>query len=204
MRKRSEETRVAILVAAHQLFLSNGYVGTTVDSIAARAGVTKRTVYGYFPDKRALFKGVLESTIGEPWEFSTLLEGVSTAEGLFNSLYAIAVGINDVFSEPGYVKLFRVTIAEIPSQPDLGVVFERGITRRASRAVSVLLRTANARSIAVFRDPDVATCQFVGGFLTRVVLDGLLQQDSHVRALTSAELSDYVIDFLVRACQRRI
>jgi TetR/AcrR family transcriptional repressor of mexJK operon len=196
MRKRSEDTKKVILLSAQQLFLSRGYRGTTIDAIATAAGVTKRTVYGYFPDKRALFKGVIDTAIGEPWEFNTLLEGVYTIEGVFSSLYAIAVGINSVFSKPWYAKLFRVTIAEVPSQPDLRVVFERGATRRATRAVAVLLRTANARGITAFRDPEAASRRFVGGFFIRVLLEELLQPDSQFCAQTPAELSDYVVDFL--------
>ncbi|GAA2349899.1 TetR/AcrR family transcriptional regulator [Saccharopolyspora halophila] len=59
-RQRAEMKRTAILDAAEELFVSSGYETASVDAIAARAEVSKRTVYDHFGDKRALFQGVLE------------------------------------------------------------------------------------------------------------------------------------------------
>lgn len=59
-RQRAEMKRLAILDAAEELFVSSGYETASVDAIAARAEVSKRTVYDHFGDKRALFQGVLE------------------------------------------------------------------------------------------------------------------------------------------------
>ncbi|WP_433927469.1 TetR/AcrR family transcriptional regulator [Sorangium cellulosum] len=62
LREGSAQKRSAILVAARELFLSDGFDRTSVDAIAARAGVSKRTVYDYFGDKEALLLAVVEST----------------------------------------------------------------------------------------------------------------------------------------------
>ncbi len=48
-----------IVLAAIQLFLNQGYAATSMDRIAAHAGVTKQTVYRYFPSKEELFGAVL-------------------------------------------------------------------------------------------------------------------------------------------------
>ncbi|XVQ06557.1 TetR/AcrR family transcriptional regulator [Spirillospora sp. CA-255316] len=58
-RRRSESKRAAVLDAAEALFVSEGYELTSVDAIAARAGVSKRTLYDHFGDKQTLFQGVL-------------------------------------------------------------------------------------------------------------------------------------------------
>src|SRR5688500_5798062 len=57
--RRSEGKRTAVLDAAERLFVTDGYELTSVDAIAARAQVSKRTVYDYFGDKRTLFESVL-------------------------------------------------------------------------------------------------------------------------------------------------
>lgn len=199
MRKRSEATRKVIITSARQLFLSRGYVATTVDAVADQASVTKRTVYGYFPDKRALFKGVIEDAVGDPWEFHIPLEAISTIEGIHNALLAIGQGLNGIMTHPDYVQLLRVTIAELPMQPDLSVLFEQGATRRAYRAVSGLLFTANAHGILSLYDSDAAAKQFVGGFVLQVFLDGLLSAGSDLTKLTKPQLANYVDDFLGRA-----
>ena len=48
-----------ILEAAKSLFLSQGYRTTSMDEVAEKAGVTKQTVYRYFPSKEELFKAML-------------------------------------------------------------------------------------------------------------------------------------------------
>lgn len=52
--------RAAILGAARELFLQAGVERTSMDAVAARAGVSKRTVYDYYGDKRRLLLGVVE------------------------------------------------------------------------------------------------------------------------------------------------
>lgn len=59
-RGRSQKKRTAILGAARELFVQEGYELTSVDAIAARAGVSKRTVYDHFGDKERMHSAVLE------------------------------------------------------------------------------------------------------------------------------------------------
>jgi AcrR family transcriptional regulator len=53
-RPRSEKTRIAILEAAADLMLESGFAATTIESIAARAGVSKVTIYKWWPSRGAL------------------------------------------------------------------------------------------------------------------------------------------------------
>ena len=61
LREGSAEKRAAILSAAQELFLTVGFDRTSVDAVAASAGVSKRTVYDYFGDKRSLVLAVVDS-----------------------------------------------------------------------------------------------------------------------------------------------
>src|SRR6218665_183527 len=54
-RPKDPEKRAAILTAAKQLFPDLGFDGTSMDAIAAAAGVSKLTVYSHFNDKESLF-----------------------------------------------------------------------------------------------------------------------------------------------------
>jgi AcrR family transcriptional regulator len=60
MRVKSEETRRRIADAAYESFWRQGFRRTSIDGIAARAGVTKRTVYAYFRSKDDLLAAVLQ------------------------------------------------------------------------------------------------------------------------------------------------
>jgi TetR/AcrR family transcriptional repressor of mexJK operon len=61
VREGSAHKRAAILAAARELFVRDGVERTSMDAIAARAGVSKRTVYDYYGDKRRLLLGVVEA-----------------------------------------------------------------------------------------------------------------------------------------------
>ncbi|MBV8085816.1 MAG: helix-turn-helix transcriptional regulator, partial [Chloroflexi bacterium] len=56
---RTERKRRAIVEAATTLFLRHGYAGTSMDQVAALAGVSKQTVYKQFADKERLFQAVV-------------------------------------------------------------------------------------------------------------------------------------------------
>lgn len=56
-------TRARLLEAARDVFVTTGYRGATLDSIAARAGFTKGAVYWHFPNKQALFLALVADSI---------------------------------------------------------------------------------------------------------------------------------------------
>lgn len=60
VREGQAHKRSAILTAARELFAQDGVERTSMDAVAARAGVSKRTVYDYYGDKRRLLLGVVE------------------------------------------------------------------------------------------------------------------------------------------------
>lgn len=62
-RLRSARSRSSIAHAAHAAFVDQGYVGTTIEAIADRAGVSAQTVYAAFGNKRSLLAAVLDATI---------------------------------------------------------------------------------------------------------------------------------------------
>jgi AcrR family transcriptional regulator len=62
-RPKDMEKRAAILEAAKALFVRNAFAGTSMDAIAAEAGVSKLTVYSHFGDKDNLFREVIRAHI---------------------------------------------------------------------------------------------------------------------------------------------
>lgn len=61
---QARRTRIRILEAAHRLFTKNGYARTTIERIAAEAGVAIDTVYAIFGSKRAILSGLMERQVG--------------------------------------------------------------------------------------------------------------------------------------------
>src|ERR1700689_1797970 len=64
-RRRKEARPAEILEAALDVFAEKGLMAARMDDIAARAGVTKGTIYLYFENKAAVFRALLTESIGE-------------------------------------------------------------------------------------------------------------------------------------------
>src|SRR5947208_11121 len=59
-REQARATRRAILQAARDMFVQDGYVATTIDAIADHAGVSPETVYATFRNKRSLLSQLID------------------------------------------------------------------------------------------------------------------------------------------------
>ena len=66
--QQAADTRGAIVAAARQLFVANGWQGTTIAAVARAAGVSAESVYAVFGSKSALLLGVVQSAVrrGDP------------------------------------------------------------------------------------------------------------------------------------------
>ncbi|MFI5957560.1 TetR/AcrR family transcriptional regulator [Cryptosporangium sp. NPDC051539] len=110
-RRRSEGKRIAILDAAEALFITEGYDRTSVDAVAARAQVSKRTVYDHFGDKETVFLRVLErvndalvTTVG-----AAIKEEISPDRDLREALTAFGRRIVDrTFASSDYLAYRRL------------------------------------------------------------------------------------------------
>jgi AcrR family transcriptional regulator len=87
--------RERLVVAAVELFTEQGYDATTVTQIAERAGVTKSTLFRYFPDKREILAA------GQETLSQLLTEGITEAPAGVTPLEAVAAGLERVSSAMG-------------------------------------------------------------------------------------------------------
>ena len=61
--QQAEQTRRAVLEAAHGLFVTRGFAGTGMREVATAAGVALETVYSHFASKRGLLRGVMDAAV---------------------------------------------------------------------------------------------------------------------------------------------
>ncbi len=61
--RRKESRPAELLAAALDMFVEKGFAATLQDDVAARAGVSKGTLYLYYPSKEELFKAAVRETI---------------------------------------------------------------------------------------------------------------------------------------------
>ena len=147
----------AIAQAALRLFLRDGYERTSVDAIAAEAGVSKRTIYNRYPDKENLFRSVLQDMFtGSMAAFARmadthLTDVTDVGRDLTAFLMESAVTLT---LAPDRIALIRLILTEAPYFPAL-LRRERGHEGMHATLARVLGRLAEAGKLAV-TDPDEA------------------------------------------------
>jgi AcrR family transcriptional regulator len=159
--RRSARKRRAIVQAATTVFLRNGYLGTSMDEIAALAAVSKQTVYKHFADKQSLFA---EIVIGMVNEISDRVydEVVSLQDSgdIEADLRELARRQLASVMQPRLLQLRRVVISEAGRFPELGRTFyERGPGRTIAALAATFERLAG-RGVLHLADPLLAAEHF--------------------------------------------
>jgi TetR/AcrR family transcriptional repressor of mexJK operon len=196
-------SRAAVVEAARELFLGKGYASTTMEEIAAAAGLTKRTLYNNYPDKETLFTQIVTETLAFAEAFARGLHdeftAPVTAKNLRATLDDLARRLTLGIMRPEVIALRRLLIGEAREFPAFGATyFERapgqvldalasGFAQWGKRG---LLRVANAS------DARIAAAQFaylvVGEPLDRAMLVGTLPSKEHVLACARAGVETFL------------
>ena len=155
---RSILKRRTILDAATTVFLRNGYLGTSMDEIAALARVSKQTVYKHFADKESLFTAIVAAAVdaaGDP--VTAEATALADSDDLEADLRALARDQLGKVMQPQLMQLRRLVIGEAGRFPELGRAFyEHGAGRTIGALAAAferltergLLRTPNAQLAA--------------------------------------------------------
>lgn len=110
-----------VLAGARDIFMSDGFEGASVDDIARAAGVSKATLYSYFPDKRLLFMEVARVECARQAESS--LSGIDPKLPIADVLTQAAHHMVGFFTSEFGQRVFRLCVAESDRFPDLGRAF---------------------------------------------------------------------------------
>ena len=162
MTPRGEAKHRAILEAATELFLANGYRGTSMDEIAALAAVSKQTVYKHFADKEALFSEIVVATVAEASD-RVHAEVVELADSgdLEEDLGDLARRQLRMVMQPRLLQLRRLVIGEAGRFPELGRTFyERGPGRTVAALADTFARLAERGLLAIDGDARAAAEHF--------------------------------------------
>ena len=117
-----ERKRAHILSQARHLFSERGFHGTTIESIARRAGYSKAGLYQFFPSKEALFEAVIHET---KFQADLLQKPPGAAEDatLSQALQRIALSYVRMFDDPEQTAMFRIVMSESIRHPEIGEAY---------------------------------------------------------------------------------
>lgn len=147
-----------VLDGARQVFLAEGYEGANVDDIAKAAGVSKATLYSYFPDKRLLFMEVARGECHRQADVAMQL--IQPDLPARDVLLVGARQIAHFFNSPMSLSIFRMCVAEADRFPELGREFYRNGPMIARNMLSDYLKCATESGVLRVEDPELAAEQF--------------------------------------------
>lgn len=115
--ERSAEMRARLIAAARALFVAEGYAATSTPALVSKAGVTRGALYHHFPDKRAVFRAVVEA------ESAAVADAIDTAEGsnmsAMERLLAGAKAYVQAMQVAGRVRLILIDGPAVLGQEDM-------------------------------------------------------------------------------------
>ena len=158
---RSGRKRRAILQEAEALFLDRGFVGASVEEVAARAAVSKQTVYKQFESKAALFVAVVRDMTGQASDrVQVEMPDPKTKAEVVDALMGHGERLLNIALAPKLLRLRRLVISETDRFPELGRALYDGGPGRAIAGLAAALQRWTDRGLLMLDEPTIAATQF--------------------------------------------
>lgn len=187
-------SRAQALDAARRVFLADGYHATSLEHVAAEAGLAKRTLYNLYVDKDALFRETILSAIGTADEFArSLADAVRRVEDVSRELPEIGVRLAEATLLGPAVPLRRLLVMESGRFPDLVSEYRSRAPEAVISALAALFADMASAGHLEIDDPTLAAEHFaflvMGADLDRGTFTGEHPPRGRVRkhALLGAE-----------------
>jgi AcrR family transcriptional regulator len=178
-RPRSERAHQAILTAAQQLLIEEGFAAMRLEHVAARAGVGKATIYRRWASKEALAQDLL-TRLAEP--HIAIADSGNTRDEL---LAAVTTPMRAV-SETDFGPVIRALLSQIASNPSIGDPFRATVVEARRAEIAKVINRGIARGdLRKDADAEVATELLVGPVYFRLMFGGVLDLDFAERVVDS-------------------
>jgi len=156
--RRKQDRPQELLAAALQLFVERGFAATRLEDVAARAGVSKGTLYLYFENKESLFKSVVRANM-----LPLLAEAEAMVDGYAGSsadlLRELITGWWDTAARSGLNGISKLMVAESGNFPELARFYHDEVIVRSDAMIVRMLERGMARG--EFRTVDAHTMKKV-------------------------------------------
>jgi AcrR family transcriptional regulator len=178
----------AIVIAANEHFLHEGFAGTSMDAIAKSAGVSVKTIYSHFANKDELFSRVMVAACTDHLLSSELPSDLELAERFAWFSEATQRGLMKAGQEylrhllsAEQLALYRVVTRDADRFPDLGRQYHKNVARGRTGILVAYLRSVARRKSWTKRDATQDAALYEALLRARTyeeVLHGLVTADS--------------------------
>ncbi len=193
-----QRKRRQVVEAAARLFMAQGYGATSMDAVAREAGVSKATVYAYFPGKDALFAAI----VGEACEREAQGRPSCPSTGgadLAATLVSLGEGYLSFLFREEVLAIQRVVMAEGPRFPELGRAFYESGPRRMVLWLTGWFGTLQREGRLREGDPELAAEQFLSLLRSTAFLRRMLRLPPAADAGEIAGIVAAAVDTFLRA-----
>lgn len=149
------QRRHEMLLAASEVFLEQGFEAASMEAVAKRAGISKKTIYGFVPTKEKLFEAVMRDHM-EHADLPHLPEAVADAAAAEAALADYLTRLAASILVPTAVGLFRVTVAESVRFPEVAHTFYREGGLRHINELGAWLASRAKQGVFALDDPAMA------------------------------------------------
>ncbi|MGC9453462.1 MAG: TetR/AcrR family transcriptional regulator [Phycisphaerae bacterium] len=177
----SRQRREEILSAAAVVFDARGYSETTMEDIARQAGISKGSIYNYFPSKQALFREVFTDAVSMDDEVMkvTLAQDMSTVEKVSRLLELWYERLNEYIRIGRLVLEFWATAARQERTGEASHWFSTMYTRRRENLAALLQEGMERGEFTSRFDPSVAAALIIS-LLRGVTVQAVIEGESRV------------------------
>ena len=165
---RAAERRRAIVAAALAEFSDKGFAAARMEDVATRAGVAKGTIYLHFPDKRALFQGIVQEVIG-PALAALEAQAPEPGERARDYLERVMLPLATELAASPRREVIRLLIAEGSRFPEVAEIYYREIVERGLATFRKLAEAARLagepRAEAIERYPQLVVAPALVGLI---------------------------------------
>lgn len=184
--------RAQILKGALQTFLQEGYQGTSMDRVAAAAGVSKITIYKHFQDKEGVFTALIEQVTAERFQlvfgdFDFQAEPAIALRALANKLLKIMA------IDEEYIAFLRLLIGESGRFPELSQLFIRALPQKVWALLSDYIATHPELHSP---HPEATARIFMGALISHIMTQKLLHGQA-IAPVNQDALVDCLVDTIV-------
>ncbi len=168
-RRRAEARPDEVLDAALELFMDKGFAATRVEDIAKRAGLSKGTVYLYFPSKEAVLEGLVRRAIIPIAD--SALDALATYEGDPRIVIAMVIRmVGHRFADPRIVAIPKVVFREVLGFPHLAEMYRTEVLDRVMPVVTGLVRRGVEQGYLRQVDPELTVRSIIGPLMLHLVM----------------------------------
>ncbi len=196
-RRLPEERPKQILDAALEVFSERGLANARLEDIAKRAGLSKGTIYLYFPNKEELFREVVRASV---------IAFIARAEAFFETerdprqaLLAWTEGYWAWLRSPVFPSMHRMVNSELTNFPDLAAFYAKEVIERAQRLVHGMLERGMDDGIYRRMDPQVAARMLSSLFVTHATWYHQRQSFKSISHIPDDVLLEQIRDFFFNA-----